>query len=640
MAAITTTTAKKKLGKNLNKLTKPPAPPVNAESSKASAASRNGLLLLSTNKRNNSLLGYSNKSTSNTPLPSLGLQYESTASTHDVLLGAVVGAASSRADQQPDAWGVHNKDKDNQQPPMPLVEEHTPAKKETLEPAPPRSVTPPPRAAAEEAPAVPTVNWDEYGGRETTSTTRGLVSVDAPPVVITANMNKNEQEDDQQHAHMAKLARERAERRRQEEAARINEQKEKASQRLQALESKMGKGNSVLEASGGGGGSSHSNNNNNNNALAVTTRQQPTQQRTLYDPNQGRMCNSLVGGTRDRKNSGGASIASSHDEPRSPKGNATPGAYGGPVIHLNSYEDRDRGEATRPAAPRMLFDPKSGSMVAVPSRDEKPKKENAKTRGGRRGKNTKEDNDNNNGKGKKNQKSKKDSKSKGQAATKKHANPDRKFPRTRGVLYARDDKGNCYCADGCDGDLGYGAHSVPGGRVKNPKAFAKFSEQQQQLYKEQQQLQQQLLMKGREHGIGGYTNPTPSTGEYGLENGLAMPQDEHAAVLDWVKPNEKIELVTGMDDESPTLQATAREWAPSQAALAAAQNVAGLLSIGSHDMDEEEDDEDIINFEPRDNTAAAAVRALLNSNMDDDEDDDGPVSFPPQAKQIGFFCAI
>jgi hypothetical protein len=37
----------------------------------------------------------------------------------------------------------------------------------------------------------------------------------------------------------------------------------------------------------------------------------------------------------------------------------------------------------------------------------------------------------------------------------------------------------------------------------------------------------------------------------------------------WVKPNEKIELVTGVDD-SPSLQATASPWAPSQAALAAA----------------------------------------------------------------------
>ena len=49
-------------------------------------------------------------------------------------------------------------------------------------------------------------------------------------------------------------------------------------------------------------------------------------------------------------------------------------------------------------------------------------------------------------------------------------------------------------ADGCEGDLGYGAHSVPGGRVKNPEAYAKFSQQQQQLYEQRQQRMRTIKM--------------------------------------------------------------------------------------------------------------------------------------------------
>mmetsp|Transcript_26975 Transcript_26975/g.34358 ORF Transcript_26975/g.34358 Transcript_26975/m.34358 type:complete len:169 (+) Transcript_26975:1426-1932(+) len=40
------------------------------------------------------------------------------------------------------------------------------------------------------------------------------------------------------------------------------------------------------------------------------------------------------------------------------------------MIQLSSYEDRDRGERGSGAGPRMLFDPKSGSMVAAPSRED------------------------------------------------------------------------------------------------------------------------------------------------------------------------------------------------------------------------------------------------------------------------------
>jgi hypothetical protein len=648
----TTTTGKKKFGKNLNKLTKPPAPPAASETSKSNAASRNGLLLLSTNKRNsgngptNGLLA--SKPTVAAPLPSLGLQYESTTSTHDVLLGAVVGAAASRAEQTPDAWGVAAAANSNNNQNQAMVNgssnhsQGSPAtpKREFK----PEKVSESPRH--EETAILPSSNWDEYGGRDTTAS-RGLVSTDRPPTVVLAHSNNNQDDNgmDGQQAYMAKLARDRAERRRQEDAARTKDQKEKAAQRLRALESKMEGENHprngvVLEPLGGN--AANANNLN-------TPPPSRSNQRTLYDPN--RTYSSLVGGgangIRDGHSqsgtaSGGGSTASRDEHHRgnvdlSPKGNATPGAYSGPVIHLNSYEDRDRGEAPRPAAPRMLFDPKSGSMVAVPSRDENPRdKQRVRSKIRGRGKNNGDD-DNGTSRGKpvKGKNGKKGGKPIAKTSAKKNTvNTERKLPRTRGVLYTRDDKGNCYCADGCDGDLGYGAHSVHGGRVRNPEAYAKFMEQQQQLYKEQMAPngddQHGSLSADLYDGYG--HNPYESTDDSGLATGFALEQEDSQPQIqmDWVRPNEKIELVTGMDDESPTLQATAREWAPSQAALAAAAQAAALPSLGSHDMEDEENSDSglPVNLEPRDNPAANVLLSIsMRRNGDDDDEYVVPVSY-------------
>eukprot|EP00541_Cyclophora_tenuis_P005855 CAMPEP_0116548968 /NCGR_PEP_ID=MMETSP0397-20121206/4622_1 /TAXON_ID=216820 /ORGANISM="Cyclophora tenuis, Strain ECT3854" /LENGTH=458 /DNA_ID=CAMNT_0004073659 /DNA_START=115 /DNA_END=1491 /DNA_ORIENTATION=+ len=250
-----------------------------------------------------------------------------------------------------------------------------------------------------------------------------------------------------------------------------------------------------------------------------------------------------------------------------------------PVIHLASYEDRDRGERNAGSGPRMLYDPKSGSMVAVTPRDENMKTKRGKQKGrhetgsprrspktdsvegssgraGKKGKNRKEDTPT-----KRERRrgasadlgspSREDAKRKYRGGKIKAS--DNRLPRTRGVLYARDEKGNCYCADGCDGDQGYGSHSVRGGRLRNPIEHKKL-------------LEQQTLVDQN-----GYMN--------GVNNGYSMAySDDHKASakpedqqpkIDWVKPNEKIELLTGAP-ESPTLQATAAPWAPSEAALAAA----------------------------------------------------------------------
>ena len=684
----TTTPSKKKFGKNLNKLTKPPAPPTAAENSKANAASRNGLLLLSTNKRGsgsgpakNGLLASSKPVAA--PLPSLGLQYESSTSTHDVLLGAVVGAAACRAEQKPDAWGraaaasnsapsnKNNKKSssagDGDAPsPSPKQQPET-VKDNTQSTAPEhsneysRSTTPPhARNEQQQQHLVASSNWDEYGGRESTAGGhhRGLVNTDDDGTNNKRSNNNNNNSSDSQQVYMSKLARERADNRRQEEASRAQEQKEKASQRLQALESKLGENggkqnrNVVLEPLGSAAASS---------ANGKTSSSRPTQQqRTLYDPN--RTFSSLVGGggADGKKPSGGTSVGSHDEQPRGgdvsprPGSNPSGGAYSGPMIHLNSYEDRDRGEAPRAAAPRMLFDPKSGSMVAVSSRDDN-KRANAKTakRGRNKGKDVADDankkapvSGKNAGKSRttrtKETTTRGKNKEKTKFAGKISANTERKLPRTRGVLYTRDDKGNCYCADGCDGDLGYGAHSVEGGRVRNPESYTEFMEQQQQLYKEQVPPSDDGCVRSMSaDGYDSYPhhehdNPYLATDEsmgMGLHTGYGVDEQDETQYtpvqLDWLKPNEKIELVTGMDEESPTLQATAREWAPSQAALSAAAQAAVMPSLGSHEDDDNSNaGVPSTTLEPRENPATSNILLGANSEdeEDEDDDDDSPVS--------------
>jgi hypothetical protein len=91
-----------------------------------------------------------------------------------------------------------------------------------------------------------------------------------------------------------------------------------------------------------------------------------------------------------------------------------------------------------------------------------------------------------------------------------------------------------------------------------------------------------------------------------LQTGFSLPEPKEPK-FEWIKPNEKIALITGIDD-SPTLQATAKEWAPSQAALAAAaaaiesEKANAPTSVGSNDGQEdnhESDDDGPVSFTPR-----------------------------------------
>ena len=655
-------TAKKKFGKNLNKLTKPPAPPVTC-SAKSSASSRNGLLLLSTKRPSGgnpasssgavSGILSSKPQASTKPLPSLGLQYESNTSTHDALLGAVVGASRYEAQQQPDAWGVAEKNQKgtSDEPRVSQMQGESFAENTTAEKS---STSPVSNTFAEDGHRFREVEYtqDRYDRYHRDNHNYGvpnglledLGSRQHPADNNDFNFGGHDEiqqrdstVEDVQGLYMSRAAQERAEKHRLEEEARIMKQKERSAQKLRELEDRM--------ATAGHGDNANGNNpgqakhpkflldkldRSNKNADRGSPEPVPamggdrSSARTLFDPN--RTYSSLVGGgaVQDKAievRSGDGDAVSRQRDGRaatekggqSPEASAAPYAdasqYSRQVIHLASYEDRDRGERGGSAGPRMLYDPKSGSMVAVPNREDSGPSGRRKERGkkgrngrdkeakadahattdgskaGRKGKSKKDEN------GAHRVKSAPDTSSASKTDVKKirAVNSRRRLPRTCGVLYARDEKGNLFCADGCDGDLGYGAHSVPGGRNQNQPAYSQTTETQEV---------DEGALEDRHSDSSFMIDPRMQESGQGLilQTGFALVEPKETK-MDWVKPNEKIVLVTGADD-SPTLQATAKAWAPSQATLAAiVQEKPGVaVSVGSADDVDTDDDDAPVSF--------------------------------------------
>jgi hypothetical protein len=211
----------------------------------------------------------------------------------------------------------------------------------------------------------------------------------------------------------------------------------------------------------------------------------------LYDPN--RPYSSLVGGKPKAKPEAvsGGSIKSGKSEESSAAKSKSSGKQNLAIkptakreessaikmVTLSSFEDRERGAgrvAAGGAGPRMLFDPTSGSLVAAPSGEVQQQQQLSPIGGGK-------------GSLKKANMPKQpfpkppigavkvsDTKQKQLMHQKKSdpktRNPKKskaKSPRTRGVQYKKDERGNYVNADECEPDCGYGQHSVPGGRAKN-----------------------------------------------------------------------------------------------------------------------------------------------------------------------------
>lgn len=554
-----TSTVKKKFGKNLNKLTKPPAPPIPTTGRAASGSSRNGLLLLST-KRSSSTSGMlASKSTTTTasagatsveklssnpnPVSSrpLGVTTESYTSAHDALLGAVIGASRNADPQQPpDAWGVANESKS----PPPASAEPTETSNKMLAP---NGKIPSQQQPAQQQP-------------------------------LTVSETTETQNDAHQGVRMSQLARERAEARRLEEEARFAQQKERANVRLKDLEEKMGSQQTTTTPAPAVQW--------NRESMNGRSYERPLPPGTLYNPYEPQQ----QGGDKDDNDQ----FADPVEPPVVLAAEPPPPEPAYQMVNLSrTAEDRDRGESRRDnSAPRMLFDPKSGSMVAVGAREKKSNATAKKPKGG--GRNGKErsgsnDLDQKKKKGRKETRKEEDSyQNNKNGGSRGKTRSEHRLPRTCGVLYTRDKNNNIICADGCDGDQGYGCHSVPGGPVRNPEAYNQFLHAQD-FSRTTTGYEPYNMNRGD-----GTTTMNGSNAAVGHQTQAAAPALDSTA--DWVKPNEKIELVTGAAD-SPTLQATASAWTPSEAALAAAIAVKGYHS---EDMsprrvatEDEEDEEDI-----------------------------------------------
>ena len=176
------------------KMGKSPAKPSGSSNNRIGRNERNGLLLLTTKK---------------------------SSTTGGLLSSAVVGASQVELRAKPDAWGVADK----QHVPVPLEMAHM------EENVPQEEVKPTSHETNEEhhhhhddggggSPRYEAeASWDEYGGR-------GLQSGKT----------------DEQYTYMSRLAKERADLRRQEEEKRFAEQRNRAAQRLQELEGNAGHG--------------------------------------------------------------------------------------------------------------------------------------------------------------------------------------------------------------------------------------------------------------------------------------------------------------------------------------------------------------------------------------------------------------
>jgi hypothetical protein len=391
------------------------------------------------------------------------------------------------------------------------------------------------------------LNWDDYGGRETdTKTQLKQVTVDG---------------DLDQQAYMSKLAKEHAARLSTEESMRKRENEIRSAARLKELDDRKEK-------------------------------DAPTVTRSIWEPNRRE---NLSSGHRNHQNSDESGVASIMHGQQSES----------PVIHLSSYEDRDRGESQNSSGPRMLYDPKSGGMVAVKIREEKKKQLVRKPRKDKK------------------LEAREDAKRSLKIKKETSGQQGKKCPRTCGVLYERDAVGQIRCADGCEGDLGYGAHSVPGGKVKNPDAYAE-------------------LIKAQDAGNGAANYNSRSLqllglkgSDVALQTGLMGINDEHESNVlamdsfDLVTADDKLELVTGVDD-SPTLKPTAKEWAPSQAAIAAivASRNKNPEPREDSDEDEEEDEGFLV-----DGLGSDGDDGPMGLGFDPTQDMDGLMRSPPRTAE-------
>jgi hypothetical protein len=752
-SSTTTTTGggggggKKKFGKNLNKLTAATAAPATTNN-KQIGKQDNGLLLLSAKRGSNlatttkaggggggGLLSNNNLKLGTAPTkhkPVLALHTESCPSTHDALLGVVVGASRQQqidsaagggdsgtggTSGKPDAWRVAE------------FKQHDLEQQERLE-----------RQQKEEAnelkkrqeewdrqhhqqqylnrhhdtnhhhhdqqydhlstdgggggggvpdePHFRTSNWDEYGGRDVLATPSrdveeehigsgsggGDKSSDKmdrnnEPTNEFQTDNDKKKDDEDPNTYMAKKARERAAKRREEEEKRMLAQKERAAQRLRELDEK--KRRDQVGQKGGGEDSDKGYAGDqqppvNSRALALdrspknetptdrmernNRRQRGSNNRTLFDPN----ASPNTGKPRQQQQSydrsptmngaEGPNTANNGYRPRfdsETDRSSVDAEETHDIIHLSGYDDQDRGDrGAASGGPRMLFDHKSGSMVEAAKTSNRParaRKGRNNQRGGAGWDTGGRGSGGNQGRGGRRAANRA---SAWQAENKKKDFPEpRTMPRTLGVLYARDEDGNYYCVDGEEPDLGYGAHAVPGGRAKNPEAYAKYEENKKQTNKQGQKTRKDKKLEQREQGKREKNSKKAlrarrgkkffavdaSSDEFdGIQTGFCAETEDEEPVArhEWIKPDDKIELITGV--ESPTLQATAKEFSPATFKIPSKKGKKDSPSTRNKNK------ATVI-------TKAAGGKSTNGHGDDDDDDDDAPVRL---IFDIVYFCSL
>lgn len=654
----------KKFGKNLNKLTKAPAaPPVpvisaggggSSGSFRGSSSNRNGLLLLSTKSKSSSGIGGGSGgllASSGTPK-----------SAHDSLLLSA-GAGQEGGDpgkrHAAHAWGIGEK---KQKEPVPSIEsrggDRSPVVDgiEKSEPVVGRSdisvqqqrpladcsgvcdvadkVEAMDLNASDSSKKVDVDSGARNGekvadepssdaSQPTETIFQPKVKADIESKKTDDDLPKGEKVKDYQVEYMSKLAKERAEKLRLEEEARMAAQKERAAMRLRELEEKRleerkknlkiisqerrelsGPSNQVILEPLGKLKKDAPDSSSPGPMLNAQLAEKKNA-RTLYDPD--RPFSSLVGGKTVASVSSNArkderpleitkktlvhesSLSPLHVEQDSKKNDPPPPAVH--MVQLSNLDEIDRGgRGEGQGGPRMLFDPSSGSMVAVKSREDpkstkKPKQkvpqkgpvksseevgkvisrrvsDGAGVESSLRGKQGK-------GNSRKDeplpllQKVKK-------SLDKTQPNRRKRLPRTRGVLYKLDKSGNYLNADGCNPDNGYGAHLVPGGRVKNPGAHAKYLKQREEKKAESQPSASTNATEGfsfrNDPGFIRHQTDFESQQQKILE-------DAWASLIENDEPMEESDDVEEFEDGVPVSKSGDDEYA---AALAISPSIIGL----------------------------------------------------------------
>ncbi len=571
----------KKFGKNLNKLTKAPvAPPISVVSSggessgsfRGQSSSRNGLLLLSTKSKSGSAVGggglLAAPGTAKTAHGSLllsagGKDGDFTKKISAHAWGARGGKekeTASTVDRGPntltDAWaGSSNSEftlnrEDNSLQRKILSSDHWTEQVSSLE------------NRAEEKAAIPEQR-DNFAGGQRPSTDRWIMgdatenvaklsmksshiekegnkdaqsgwrfsSRDIPQASEEADFHETKSDEtthkslesakDYQAEYMSKLAKERAEKLRLEEEARVVAQKERAAMRLRVLEEKrleerkrllsiqsqerreLSKPSSqiILEPLG-----KAKKDNPASFPLRLTTKTQQVEntedRKSSSDPD--RSFSSLLGGKAVKGNSsnsaellqGSAKLFPLHD-PEISSVSADNVSDNSPkpvhMVQLSNLDELDRGgRGAGQGGQRMLFDPNSGSMVVVPSREEtnstKKTKQKAPPKGHVKMPDMKivvESSDSKLVRGKQG----KGGSRKDELLSLQHRNKKlldkgkqttrKRVPRTRGILYKIDKSGNYHTVDESEPDEGFGAHLVPGGKIETPGAHELLVKQQE-----------------------------------------------------------------------------------------------------------------------------------------------------------------